>query len=265
MSRTILKNKVENMNLLKGRNYIFLPFSVYRRIVFSLLFLISTFGFWMQAQQSYPLAEQDSLALVAFYWATDGPNWVSNQEGFGFDDLTSEWQDKYVGKFNNWFDGPVKDWFGVKVEKRALPNSKDSIDRVTWIWPVIGRRTDGQNKLKGYVPREVGLLTALEQFRVNGNDGFTWELLPDEIYQPTLQHLDVEAAWFGGGLSDALRNCLGIRKLNTRYNNFDHMPNLDFLDEDALRNLDGTQWFYNSRISYFLSRKNNRSFLFNIP
>lgn len=202
-------------------------------------------------QADYKLAEQDSLALVAFYWATDGPNWTSNQAGFGFDDLSSEWQEKYDGQFNNWFDGPVKDWFGVKVEKRPIPNSADSTYRVTWLWPVIGRRTDGQNGLDGYVPREIGLMTALEQFRVNGNDGFRWELLPDEIYHPSLQHLDVEAAWFGGGLSDALRECLGIRKLNTRYNYFDFMPNLDFLDEDGLRNLEGTQWFYNSRLSYF--------------
>ncbi len=207
--------------------------------------------FYNNAQSDYKLAEQDSLALVAFYWATDGPNWISNQEGFGFDNLTSEWQVTYNGKFNNWFDGPVKDWFGVKVEKRPKGSTMDSIYRVTWLWPVIGRRTDGQNRLKGYIPSEVGLLTALEQFRVNGNDGFTFELIPDEIYQKTLKHFDTESAWFGGGLSDALRNCTGIRKLNIRYNNYDFMPNLDFLDENAIRNLDGTQWFYNSRFSYF--------------
>jgi len=205
----------------------------------------------LHSQADYKLAEQDSLALVAFYWATDGPNWTSNQDGFGFDDLSSEWQEKYDGQFNKWFDGPAKDWFGVRVEKRAIPNSTDSTYRVTWLWPVIGRRTDGQNGLDGYVPREIGLMTALEQFRVNGNDGFRWELLPDELYHASLEHLDVEAAWFGGGLSDALRGCLGIRKLNTRYNYFDFMPNLDFLDEDGLRNLDGTQWFYNARLSYF--------------
>jgi len=205
----------------------------------------------VSAQSDYKVAEQDSLALVAFYNATDGPNWTSNQAGFGFDDLTSEWQVKYDGSFNNWFDGPVKDWFGVRVEKRPIPNSADSTYRVTWLWPVIGRRTDGQNGLKGYVPREIGLMTALEQFRVNGNDGFRWELIPDEIYHESLEHFDTEAAWFGGGLSDALRNCKGIRKLNVRYNNYDHTPNLDFLDETALRKLDGTQWFYNSRFSYF--------------
>lgn len=212
---------------------------------------INTIG----AQQDYRLAEQDSLALVAFYWATDGPNWISNQDGFGFDDLTSEWQAKYDGKYNKWFDGPVKDWFGVKVEKRPIINSVDSTYRVTWLWPVIGRRTDGQNRLNGYVPREIGLLTNMERFHVNGNDGFSWELVPDEIYLPSLQHFDVEACWFGGGLSDAFRNCTDIRKINTRYNYFDYMPNLDFLTEDAVRRLEGTQWLYNARLSFAILEK----------
>lgn len=203
------------------------------------------------SQSDYKLAEQDSLALVAFYWATNGPNWTSNQDGFGFDDLTSEWQVTYNGKFNKWFDGPAKDWFGVTVEKRPIGNTLDSTYRVTWLWPVIGRRTDGQNLLDGYVPRAVGLLTDLEQFRVNGNDGFRDELIPDELYHPTLRHFDTEAAWFGGGISDFFRNCIEMRKINIRYNNYDFMPNIDFLGEEGARNLEGGQWFYNSRFSYF--------------
>lgn len=216
-----------------------------------LVLLLSGTSLNLFAQSDYKLAEQDSLALVAFYWATDGPNWLSNQEGFSKADLSTEWQETYDGQFNHWFDGPAKDWFGVRVEKRPIPNSADSTYRVTWLWPVIGRRTDGQNMLKGYVPREMGFLTALEQFRVNGNDGFTNELIPDELYQESLLHFDTESAWFGGGLSDAFRNCVNIRKINIRYNNYDHMPNLDFIGEEGARNLAGTQWFYNSRFSYF--------------
>ncbi|MFK7984073.1 MAG: T9SS type A sorting domain-containing protein [Saprospiraceae bacterium] len=216
----------------------------------SLLFLTGTSTLLAQADEK--LAEQDSLALVAFYWATDGPNWTSNQPGFGVDDLTSEWQERYKGQFNNWLDGPVKDWYGVTLEKRLVPNSTDSIYRVTQLSPVIGRRTDGQNQLKGYVPREIGLLTALERIRINGNDGFRDELMPDEIYHPSLQELDPEACWFDGDVSEALRNCTDMRKLNLRYNNFDYIPNFDFLNEAALRNQEGTQWLYNSRFSYAL-------------
>ena len=212
-------------------------------------------GSLLHAQSDYKLAEQDSLALVAFYHSTDGPNWTSNQDGFGFDDLSTEWQESYDGGFNKWLEGPVKDWFGVRVEKRAITNSTDSAYRVTWLWPVIGRRTDGQNGLKGYVPREVGLMTALEQFRVNGNNGFEWTELPDDLYLPTLQHLDIESAWFGGGISDQFRVCTRISKMNFRYNYIDYMPVLDFLDSDGLYNLGGTQWFYSTRLSYAIAEK----------
>lgn len=222
----------------------------------SLLFILALlFCGQVRAQSDYKLVEQDSLALVAFYNATDGPNWTSNQEGFSRDDLSTEWQEKYHGGFNNWFDGPAKDWFGVKVEKRPIPNSSDSAYRVTWLWPVIGRRTDGQNGLDGYVPREVGLLTALEDFRVNGNNGFEWTELPDDLYHPTLQQLDIESAWFGGGISDVFRQCTDIRKMNFRYNYIDYMPILDFLDADALYALSGTQWFYSTRLSFAIAEK----------
>jgi len=187
----------------------------------SLLFILALlFCGQVRAQSDYKLVEQDSLALVAFYNATDGPNWTSNQEGFSRDDLSTEWQEKYHGGFNNWFDGPAKDWFGVKVEKRPIPNSSDSAYRVTWLWPVIGRRTDGQNGLDGYVPREVGLLTALEDFRVNGNNGFEWTELPDDLYHPTLQQLDIESAWVWKAQNNLLAIVRGLCPLHKRRNRF---------------------------------------------
>ena len=207
------------------------------------------------AQSDYKLVEQDSLALVAFYHATDGPNWTSNQDGFGIDDLSTEWQGIYSGGYNHWLDGPVKDWFGVRVEKRPIVNSSDSAYRVTWLWPVIGRRTDGQNRLRGSIPREVGLLTAMEYFRIQGNDGFRWSEIPDDLYVKSLKYMDIEACWFGGGISDAFRNCTQIQKMNFRYNYIDYMPALDFLDADGLYNLEGTQWWYSTRLSYAIIEK----------
>lgn len=218
-------------------------------------FLILFLGNSLFAQSDYKVAEQDSLALVAFYNATDGPNWISNQDGFGFDDLSTEWQGIYTGGFNKWLEGPIKDWFGVNVEKLPIPNSSDSIYRVVRVWPVIGRRTDGQNNLSGYVPREVGLLTSLRDFRVNGNNGFTGTELPDDLYHGTLEWFDIESCWFDGDISDEFRNCTNIRKMNFRYNNIDYMPALDFLDEEALYNLAGIQWFYSTQLSLAIFEK----------
>ena len=71
-------------------------------LIFSICLVTWIFPDLLNAQSDYKLAEQDSLALVAFYWATDGPNWKSNQDGFGFNDLTSEWQGVYDGGFSKW-------------------------------------------------------------------------------------------------------------------------------------------------------------------
>lgn len=202
----------------------------------------------VNGQTDYKIAEQDSLALVAFYYATDGPNWLSNQDGFGADDLSSEWQSEYKGSFGKWLEGPVKDWYGVSLELQDVPNSTDKVYRVVALWPIIGRRTDGQNRLNGYLPREMGLLTALRDFRINGNDGLMGTEIPDDFYQPTLQMIDIEAVYFTGDISDALRNCTDIRKMNFRYNYVNYLPSFDFLDRDGVYNLAGKQWLYSTQI-----------------
>lgn len=214
-----------------------------------LLLLVFNFNQLVSAQSDYKIAEQDSLALVAFYHATDGPNWFSNQDGFGLDDLTSEWQLKYTGGFNHWLDGPVKDWFGVTVEKQGVPNSSDSTYRVVKLWPVIGRRSDGQNNMSGEIPREIAYLTALQEFFINGNTGFGGSEIPGEVFQETLINIDVESAGFTGDIPNNLRNSIGMQKMNFRYNPLDYMPSYDFLDEEALYNLNGGSWFYSTQIS----------------
>lgn len=180
-------------------------------------------------------AEQDSLALVAFYWATDGPNWISNKtEDFNVsylsDDVKTYYTDDYPNAgFNHWFDGPVKDWFGVTLAKRQVGNTTDSVWRVIHLHPTISRRSAGQNDLNGYVPKEVGLLTALEWFKINGNDGLEGTEVPDEIYHSSIKALDFEGVFFSGILSDAVCNCTNLKYPNFRDNNFDSIPNMDFL------------------------------------
>ncbi len=180
-------------------------------------------------------AEQDSLALVAFYWATDGPNWISNKtKNFDISYLSDDVKDYYADQypnagFNHWFDGPVKDWFGVTLAKRQVGNTTDSVWRVIHLHPTISRRSAGQNDLKGYVPKEVGLLTALEWFKINGNDGLEGTEVPDEIYHPSILALDFEGVFFSGILSENIRNCANLKFPNFRDNNFDSIPDMDFL------------------------------------
>ena len=75
----------------------------------------------------------DRAALVALYEATDGPNWVNNE---------------------NWLtDAPLRDWAGVGTTGHG---------RVSSLWL-------RENGLRGAIPLELGELTSLEQVLLDGN------------------------------------------------------------------------------------------------
>ncbi|PAP75479.1 hypothetical protein BSZ37_02965 [Rubrivirga marina] len=75
---------------------------------------------------------QDSLALVALYEATGGPNWTTDE---------------------NWLTGPVASWHGVTVEG----------GRVT-------RISLNENQLSGSLPAEIGQMSRLERLYAFGNE-----------------------------------------------------------------------------------------------
>ena len=83
------------------------------------------------------VAQDDSLALVALYQATDGPNWVDNANG-----LT----------------GPVASWVGVTV----------SGDRVTEL--SFQGRVNQPYGLHGELPTDLGNLTRLEVLDLGFNE-----------------------------------------------------------------------------------------------
>lgn len=222
-------------------------------------------------------AEQDSLALVAFYYATGGPNWRRTTDtAFSISSLASG--DDYGAAYylggngwdwypnagtGKWLEGPVKDWFGVLLEKQQVGNTTDSVWRVIHLTPVYGRRTDGNNNMVGYLPKELGYLTALQYFRVNGNVGLGNQYetgkypgdIPAEVYHPTLTKIDIENDWFTGIIDPAFRKCTNISELCFRYNHIDSMPTLDFLTQDHLLNNMAHMFFYNTWISYATMEK----------
>jgi len=186
-------------------------------------------------------AEQDSLALVAFYNATGGANWISNQNGFSISSLTDNALSYHTTEYPNsgmgkWLQGPVKDWFGVLLEKQPIGVNGDSIFRVVHLIPTISRRSAGDNNMIGYIPREVGLLTAMKWFKVNGNKGLTKTELPEELWHPSLEVLDLEAVYLQGQMSSNMRKCTKMRTINFRYNLFDSVPVFDYLSKDFILN-----------------------------
>jgi uncharacterized repeat protein (TIGR02059 family) len=225
---------------------------------FVLLILISIAIYFKGFSQDYSdytrCAEQDSLALVAFYNATGGPNWTSNSvanfsTAFLSDDVltyyTTDYPNAGMGK---WLEGPVKNWFGVLLAKRQIGNTTDSAWRVIHLQPILSRRSAGENNLVGYVPKEVGLLTALERFKINGNKGLKNTEVPDEIYHPTIEIFDFEGVFFSGILSSAIRKCTNLVYPNFRDNNFDSIPTFDFVTKPW--GYWGLFWIYRNRVSW---------------
>lgn len=204
-------------------------------------------------------AEQDSLALVAFYNATGGPGWTCNADNFDINSIGSD-EDYGLGLYSSypnagkgkWLDGPVKDWFGVVLEKQQIGSTSDSAWRVIIITPTLSRRDNGNNNMKGYIPKEVGLLTALKWFRINGNPGFSKTEIPDELYHPTITRLDLESTGLCGIISSEFRKCTKLEKFIIRYNSIDSLPTFDFLSPKQLEDhFKGYNMFlYSNQFSY---------------
>ena len=101
--------------------------------------------------------DTDREALVAFYNATDGPNWRANC---------------------NWLsDAPMEDWVGVTTDiagrvigleftasrvSGEIPPEIGNLSRLKWLTLV-------KNDLRGEIPPELGKLTRLERISLGLN------------------------------------------------------------------------------------------------
>ena len=120
----------------------------------------------------------DRAALVAFYHATNGPNWRDSQ---------------------NWLtDAPLDSWAGVRVDEAGRVSELQLI----------------QNNLSGPIPPEIGYLTHLRDFSAFLN-GLT-SLPPELGYLTNLSHLWLESNELTGPVPPELGNLnnLEIAKLN---------------------------------------------------
>ncbi|MFC1552584.1 leucine-rich repeat domain-containing protein [Candidatus Latescibacterota bacterium] len=111
-----------------------------------------------QAADLPPSANQDSLALVALYNSTDGPNWTAN---------------------TNWLtSAPVSEWFGVSVDANEVIKLLDlKQNNLTGsIPPDIENLTNlivlnlQRNNLTGIIPSEIGSLANLSNLYLDRND-----------------------------------------------------------------------------------------------
>ena len=136
----------------------------------------------------YPAAQvlpQDSLALVAFYNSTGGPNWTNN---------------------TGWLTGPVSSWYGVTVEG----------NRVTYLG---SPGNFAFNNLNGQIPSDIGYLTGLKGLFI-GNNPNLGGFIPDEIGNlQQLIGLGIGNCSLSGTIPNTIGNCSLLEFINIWENN----------------------------------------------
>lgn len=145
------------------------------------------------------VTEGDSLALVTFYNAMDGPNWVDN---------------------TGWLAGPVGTWFGISV----------SAGRVSEI------EFNG-NGLVGEIPVEVASLDSLEALRLFQDDGLTGPIPPELGGLSKLWDLQLYRAGFTGTIPEDLGKLSKLERLFLLDNELTGTIPTEILEIEPLRDL----------------------------
>lgn len=192
--------------------------------------IIALLSFFFYFSANSQVIESDSLALVAFYNATGGPDWTDNA---------------------NWLsDSPVGEWYGVDVENQRVIQLVFYNNNMTGSIPtVIGDLTGLQGLylastlFSGEIPAEIGQCTALTTIDFSYNEltgSIPQELMNCQdlenivIYNnqlsgpfpnvllslPELNRLDLGSNNFSGELPAALNNSLNLRYLGLDRNEF---------------------------------------------
>ena len=139
------------------------------------------------------VADSERAALVALYNATDGPNWVNNE---------------------NWLtDAPLGEWYGVDTDASGRVVQLD-----------LGGRFDHEAKhlvshgLTGPIPAELGSLTSLQFLRLSANalEG----RIPPELGNLTdLEYLDLYSNALEGRIPSELGNLTNMGRMLLGSNN----------------------------------------------
>ena len=164
----------------------------------------------------------DQAALVALYNATDGPNWVNNE---------------------NWLtDAPLGDWYGVGTDASGGVVSLDlsENDLSGPIPPELGNATSlttldlGYNNLFGPIPREIGNLPGLRRLFLIYND-LTGPIPPELGNLASLSALWLRDNSLSGIVPAELGDLVGLTELSLQNNALSGPIPRSFLQLDRLR------------------------------
>jgi len=149
------------------------------------------------------VSTNDSVALVALYNATNGPNWYNN---------------------SNWLTGPVNTWYGITVSDNIVTVIYLDNNNLTGnIPPEIGNLSNltslylYYNQLIGNIPAEIANLSNLQLLYLSGNQ--LTGSIPSEIGNLiNLQSLDLYSNQLSGNIPTEIGNLVNLESLDLSYN-----------------------------------------------
>jgi Leucine-rich repeat (LRR) protein len=173
----------------------------------------------------YTPLETDSLALVALYNATNGPNWT---------------------KRYNWLTGRLNTWFGVKISENRVTEIEFGFGNnlVGYLPPELGNLSKltflsimDNPQLSGFIPSELGRLSNLTGLRLCNNK-FSG-IIPSELGAlSSLAYLNLSQNQLNGSIPPTLGNLFNLTTLSLGNNQ------LNGSIPPALGNLSNLTTFY---------------------
>ena len=164
--------------------------------------------FYLPQKATAQVNVQDSLALIALYNSTDGPNWLTPWD-------TTQ---------------PVSTWMGVTVVQGRVTVINEYNNNLTGTLPFEIGNLDSlnslylqQNHLYGSIPAEIGNLINLHTLDLSNNQ-FS-DSIPTAIGNLIhLFDLDLSYNLISGAIPNTIGNLFQLKYLNLNDNTFTHIP-----------------------------------------